>query len=294
MTPPGDIRLLLSDVDGTLVTKDKVLTPRAMAAVAALRTRGVEVAITSSRPPIGLRMLVEPLAITLPLAGFNGGVLTQPDLTTIETRPLDPSAAHDAAALLLSLGLDLWVYTADAWCVRRPDGAHVEREAWILKVDPVIVSEFGPEQLDHAVKIVGVSDDHDLVARSEASAQQRLGASASATRSEGHFLDVTNPRANKGEVVETLARRLNLDPCQIATIGDMPNDVLMFRKGGFSIAMGNASDAVKAEASAVTDSNENDGFAKAVERYLLNDEGPRSSKSGQDRSRRDRGSDVGP
>jgi hydroxymethylpyrimidine pyrophosphatase-like HAD family hydrolase len=69
--------------------------------------------------------------------------------------------------------------------------------------------------------------------------------------------------------VASLSRLLNIPPGQIATMGDMPNDVLMFEKSGFSIAMGNASDEVKAQASAVTDSSENEGFAKAVRRFIL-------------------------
>jgi hydroxymethylpyrimidine pyrophosphatase-like HAD family hydrolase len=80
---------------------------------------------------------------------------------------------------------------------------------------------------------------------------------------------VTHPLANKGTVVETLSRLLNIAPAQNATMGDMPNDVLMFRKSGFSIAMGNASDDVKAQASAVTDSNDNEGFANAVRKFVL-------------------------
>jgi hydroxymethylpyrimidine pyrophosphatase-like HAD family hydrolase len=96
-----------------------------------------------------------------------------------------------------------------------------------------------------------------------------LGEKASATRSQPYYLDVTHPLANKGTVVETLSRLLNIPSAQIVTMGDMPNDVLMFRKSGFSIAMGNASDEVKAQASAVTDSNEEEGFANAVRKFVL-------------------------
>jgi hydroxymethylpyrimidine pyrophosphatase-like HAD family hydrolase len=123
--------------------------------------------------------------------------------------------------------------------------------------------------LAHAVKIVGISDDLDLVAACEKAAQTTLGERASAARSQPYYLDVTHPQANKGAVVATLSKLLNIPPEQIATMGDMPNDVLMFRKSGFSIAMGNASDEVKAQASAVTDSNENEGFAKAVKKFVL-------------------------
>src|ERR1700675_1884112 len=97
----------------------------------------------------------------------------------------------------------------------------------------------------------------------------QCAASASAARSQPYYLDVTHPQANKGTVVTTLSKFLDIPPEQIVTIGDMPNDVLMFRKSGFSIAMGNASDEVKAQASAVTDSNENEGFARAVRNFVL-------------------------
>jgi len=99
--------------------------------------------------------------------------------------------------------------------------------------------------------------------------QNNLGEKASAARSQPYYVDVTHPKANKGTVVETLSKLLNIPSAQIATMGDMPNDVLMFRKSGFSIAMGNSSDEVKAQANVVTDSNENEGFAKAVRKFVL-------------------------
>jgi hypothetical protein len=138
-----------------------------------------------------------------------------------------------------------------------------------VKFDAKVVPEFTEEHLAHAVKIVGISDDLELVAACEKMAQTTLGERASAARSQPYYLDVTHPQANKGAVVATLSRLLNIPPKQIATLGDMPNDVLMFRKSGFSIAMGNSSDRVKAQASAVTDSNEDEGFANAVRKFVL-------------------------
>jgi len=168
--------------------------------------------------------------------------------------------------------LDAWVYTDQEWLIRDNAARHVAREAWTVKFDAKVVPSFTGAHLARAVKIVGVSDDLDLVAASEKAAQKTLGDKVSAARSQPYYLDVTHPQANKGTVVTTLSRLLNIMPEQIATIGDMPNDVLMFRKSGFSIAMGNSSDEVKAQASAVTDSNENDGFAKAVRKFILGTE----------------------
>jgi Cof subfamily protein (haloacid dehalogenase superfamily) len=274
MSERRNIRLLLADVDGTLVTHGKILTQAAKDVAHELRLSGVMLAITSGRPPRGMRMLVEPLALQTPIAGFNGGVFVNPDLSVVESHTLDAGTAKQTLDLLLERGLDVWVYTEDAWFIRDKDAPHVARESWTVKFDPQIVRSFTDSQLAYAVKIVGISDNLDLLASCEKQAQKALGDKASAARSQPYYLDVTHPQANKGTAVLTLSRLLNVSPEQIATMGDMPNDVLMFRKSGFSIAMGNASDEVKSHASAVTDSNENEGFAKAVRKFIL---GPVSS-----------------
>ena len=106
-------------------------------------------------------------------------------------------------------------------------------------------------------------------ARCEKDAQEALGSAASAARSQPYYLDITHPNANKGMVATTLSRMLSIPTAEIATIGDMPNDVLMFRKSGVSIAMGNASADVQKQARFVTASYNDEGFAKAVERYVF-------------------------
>ncbi len=264
-----NIRLLLADVDGTLVTQDKVLTEEAKVAARELRQAGIILAITSGRPPRGMSMLIEPLALRGAIAGFNGGVYVNPDMSVIESHALDPVVAKEALKLILQQGLDPWIYTEKEWFVRDNNAPHVAREAWTVKFDAKVVTSFTDALLAHAVKIVGASDDLGAVATCEKAAQKVLGKKASATRSQPYYLDITHPQANKGAVVLTLSKLLNIPPAQIATIGDMPNDVLMFRESGLSIAMGNASDEVKAQACEVTDSNENDGFARAVRNFIL-------------------------
>ncbi|MFZ0569927.1 MAG: Cof-type HAD-IIB family hydrolase [Rhodomicrobium sp.] len=264
------IAILIADVDGTLVTHGKVLTERARNAVHLLHRAGVRFAITSGRPPKGMAMLVEPLALDTPIAGFNGGLFVHPDLTIIEERELAPDVAKQALDLILKHELDAWVYSGNDWLVRNAQAPHVDREAWTVKFQPKVVTDF-ESALQKAVKIVGVSDDLEKVKRCEADAQAALGHNATAARSQPYYLDVTHPDANKGFVAGYLSRTLGIPEEEIATIGDQPNDVLMFKRSGFSIAMGNASDEVKRQASAVTDSNDNEGFAKAVERLLLSE-----------------------
>ncbi|KUL28005.1 Cof-type HAD-IIB family hydrolase [Actinoplanes awajinensis] len=268
-TDPGQpIAAVLADVDGTLVTKQKELTPRTIAAVRELRRRGVVFALTSGRPPRGMQMLVEPLGMRLPMAAFNGGVIVLPDMTIADERAIDPEAAAGVIEAGRAHGLDMWVYTATDWYVTDPHAPHVDRESHTCRFPPTVVPGYDG-LLEHAIKIVGVSDDHDLVARAEAAAQSRFGARVSAARSQPHYLDVTHPTANKGVVVERLAHYFTIPLTQIATFGDQANDVLMFRRSAMSIAMGNASEQVRRQATYVTGSNEEDGFADAVERHIL-------------------------
>ncbi len=269
MNGQRDIRLLLSDVDGTLVTQGRILTEMAQSAARELRSAGIMLALSSSRPPRGMSMLTDVLSSTRVVAGFNGGLIVHPDYTVISSHTLDLETAQKAVTLMADRELDVWVYTERDWFVRNPDAPHVAHEAQTVQFRPQVVSSFTDAQLADAVKIVGISDDPLLIAACEKKAPGILGDQASVTRSQPYYLEVTNALANKGEVVRTISRLLAIPPEQIATIGDMPTDVLMFRSSGFSIAMGNASDEVKAQASVVTDSNENEGFAKAVQNFIL-------------------------
>jgi Cof subfamily protein (haloacid dehalogenase superfamily) len=270
MTEPraSKISLVLADVDGTLVTEDKVLTPRAGAAVKALQAAGIAFAITSGRPPRGMTMLIDPLGLRTPIAAFNGGVFVTPEMSVIAERVLPADVARRAVETISRNRMDVWIYSGRDWLVRDPQAPHVDREQWTVKFAPTVVEDF-TAAVASAVKIVGVSDDHDLVARCEQEVQAALGAAASAARSQPYYLDVTHPDANKGAVVAMLSKLLAVPSTEIATIGDMPNDVLMFQRSGLSIAMGNASPQVQAQADLVTASNSDEGFASAMERFIL-------------------------
>jgi hypothetical protein len=261
------VRLVIADVDGTLVTQEKVLTPRAIKAVEKLHDAGIMFGITSGRPPRGMKMLIDPLRITEPVAGFNGGAIVNPDLTPVSKQVLPDNVASEALQMIEKHGLSVFLYTDLDWFVLDNNGPHVEREAWTVQFSPTVVRDFD-SLTKGVVKLVGVGDDLDAVARCEKDMQDWSAGRVSAARSQPYYLDVTHPKANKGEVVGMYSHLCGIPANQIATIGDMPNDVLMFKKGGVSIAMGNASQEVQKSATFVTDSNEQDGFAKAMERLV--------------------------
>jgi Cof subfamily protein (haloacid dehalogenase superfamily) len=262
------VRLLLADVDGTLVTQEKLLTDKAVDAVHRLKDAGILFAVTSGRPPKGMSMLLEPLALTTPISAFNGGMIVDDQMRTLEQRVVPPDVVGPMIELIASYGLDVWVYQGADWLLQNDKGPHVDREAWTVKFPPRVVASY-EGVTDQVSKITGVSDDRDKIDEATAAARAKFGHQASAAQSQPYYLDVTNPDANKGDVVKFLASRYKLSTDEIATIGDMPNDILMFAHSGTSIAMGNASAEVQRAARFVTTSNEDEGFANAVDRFVL-------------------------
>jgi Cof subfamily protein (haloacid dehalogenase superfamily) len=234
-----------------------------------MRDVGIKFAITSGRPPMGMAMLIDPLKIDEPVAAFNGGVLIKPDLKSVVRQNFLPvDVVKKALKLILDHKLDAWIYTDKDWFVRDVNAPHVAREQWTVKFPPKITNDIN-SLTESIAKIVGVSDDLDLVARCEKDVQDATGDQASAARSQPYYLDVTSPKANKGEVVLAFMDILKIPASQIATIGDMPNDVNMFKKSGVSIAMGQASPEVQKSATYVTTSSEDEGFANAMEKFII-------------------------
>jgi Cof subfamily protein (haloacid dehalogenase superfamily) len=212
-------------------------------------------------------MLVEPLDLKLPLGAFNGSLIVDPAFNVLQKDVIPAAATRTAIDSLSACGVDIWLFTADRWLITRDDGRYVPHERHTILTDPVVVSSFD-DVMNNVCKIVGVSAEPEKLIRCEAATRTALGDRASAARSQSYYLDITPAGRDKGTFVATMAARLGISPQAIATIGDMSNDLAMFSKSGLSFAMGNATDEVKARATHATDTNDNDGFAKAIDRIL--------------------------
>ena len=261
------IRLVVTDVDGTLVQPDKSLAPSTKAAARRLKDAGVQLALVSARPPRGIRFLAEMLG-GLPLAGFNGGAILDADGAVLEQRLVPEAAVRSTLDLFAARGVSAWLFTADEWLLTDPAGPHIDLERRTVRFDERVIQSFDP-YLARAGKLVGVSTDHPHLAAVEAELQAALGDAAAAHRSQRYYLDVTHFDANKGYAVRALAAHLGVELADVAVLGDMPNDLPMFDVAAFSVAMGNAGPDVQARASAVTGTNDRDGWADAVDRLIL-------------------------
>jgi Cof subfamily protein (haloacid dehalogenase superfamily) len=267
MLAAGEIRLLVSDVDGTLVRDDKSLPDANRDAILALTASGVPTTLISARPPSGLMSLVATLHLAGPFAAFNGGTLFDVDGTVRFAHRVD---ARDAAAILRLLddtGVAPWVYADGAWFVRDLDNPHLPSERLASAIEPTVRTDFVAlgGRID---KIVGVSDNHDLLRRLEAKATSMVDGRATITRSHPYYLDVTNRLANKGDGIAALAQAFGLELAEVAALGDMANDLAMFASAGLSIAMGQAPARVRAAADVTVTTNNDGGVAQAIRCFV--------------------------
>ena len=183
------IALVVSDVDGTLLTKDKVLTDGAKAAVRKLHAAGIGFTIVSSRPTIGMGFLIEPLAITLPVGAFNGSSIVDAELKPIEQHLIPPAVAQRSLDVLNAFGVDIWLFSNDRWYTRNPDGEYVPHEKRAIKADPTIIPDFTPH-LDGSLQ-----DRRRQFGRGAAAALR--GGDAGSGR----------PRGHRGSFADLLSRR---------------------------------------------------------------------------------------
>lgn len=265
----GAIELVLCDMDGTLLMPDHSISPRNFAAVKALQALGVHFTLATGRPPRGMRDQVKQLGIELPTAAFNGGVLVSADGSYLQSHRLPYEAVRKTLEVLAHHSeVEVWVFADDEWLLRDPHGPMVAQEQNSLGYSPRVVLDF--EQYGQRVdKIVATCRNVSLLAELEHQLQRAFHDQALASRSQAHYLDVTAPRANKGDALVTLANLLGVPLERTMVIGDGGNDPAMFHRAGLSVAMGQASQEVRQQAMQVTSSNLEDGVAQAIERYVL-------------------------
>jgi hypothetical protein len=257
------IRLLVADVDGTLVRDDKTLSDVNRDAVLAVARDGLAITLISARPPTGMLDLAETLQLAGPFVAFNGGTLFNLDGTIRFAYRLDASDAAATLRLIDRPGVITWVFADGAWFTTSLDTPHVARERRASNLEPILRQDFSDLE-DRIDKIVGVSDDDRLIGPLEEQAKVAVGVRTTVARSQPYYLDITHRQANKGDGIMALAGVFGVELRQVVAVGDMTNDIPMFARAGLSIAMGQAPENVRAAADAVAASNEQDGIADAI------------------------------
>ncbi|GAA0297719.1 Cof-type HAD-IIB family hydrolase [Sphingomonas oligophenolica] len=262
------VRLVVSDVDGTLVDKDKKLTPGTVAAVERLRAAGVGFTIISARPRSGMMPIADTLAIDDPMGAFNGGTIFRRDGTVMVQHRIDPQLVAAMFEIVGDAPVDRWLFADDRWYASSAEGHHVDSERVASNQAPIVTRDFAP-LFDRADKITFVSDDPALLAGLHDRASAAIGTRATVVQSQTYYLDVTALAANKGDGVTLLASAMHTPLTELAVIGDQANDVAMFERAGLSVAMGQGPIEVRDQADFTTASNDADGVARAIDAIIL-------------------------
>lgn len=268
MSEDTPIRLLVSDVDGTLVRKDKSLGEATVAAAKRLIAAGGRMTLISARPPSGILPLAEAMGLKDEVGAFNGGTVIALDGTIRAAHRLAEETSRTAIGLIEKAEMTRWAFADGKWFASDEDNAHGEHERKASMVEPVVTPDF--DDLHGRIdKIVAVSDDGEALSRLQSELTQALGDAANVSRSQTYYCDITHPLANKGDGIKTLADAIGVPLEETAAIGDMPNDLPMLSRAALPIAMGQAPDQVKEAAAEVSTSNDEDGVAHAIEQFVL-------------------------
>ena len=270
------IRLLVSDIDGTLVRKDKSLPEENVAAIRRVVAAGCAVSLISARPPSGILPIVRALDLPGPFAAFNGGTVFDADGTVRAAHRLTPRMAGDIIALLVKHDVIIWVQADGQWLTSALDDVHTPREIVASGVEPIMTKRWSG-LLDRVDKFVVVSDDDKLLTKVEGIVRQLVGDDATVARSQPYYLDITAHAANKGDGLAELARIADIPLIDVAVMGDADNDLPMFARAGLSVAMGQAQARVKAAATFATEADmDHAAVAEAIDNYIM----PRLSNRG--------------
>lgn len=266
-------KLLVLDVDGTLLNEKKEITPRTQAALLKVQQMGVHIVLASGRPTNG----VMPLAEALELHHYGGFVLSynggqiinaQTGELLFEKR-IDPQQLPYLDKKAKKNDFAIFTYHKNQLITDKPDNRHVRDEAALNGMEVVGVGNFA-EAVDFApCKCMLASDDETALAGLENHWKKRLDGVLDVFRSEPYFLEVVPPSIDKGNTLGILLSKLSILPEEVVAIGDGVCDVSMLQLAGLGIAMGNAQDSVKACADVTTLSNDKEGVAIAVEKAIL-------------------------
>ena len=262
------IRLLLCDIDGTLVRHDKSLPDKNVAAIRELTARGVAASLISARPAAGILPIADKLGLSGPFGAFNGGTIFTADGNELCSAQVPPALAAQLLEHYARANMTIWLFAGDRWFSSDLGNSHTPREVISSGLQPEAMLDV-TALLGDVDKLVAVCDDRAAMDAVQALAGKLVGTSATLVRSQDYYLDCTALTANKGDGVTQLAELYGVPLSDVAVIGDQANDVAMFRRAGLAIAMGQASAAVQGEAHCVAASNEEAGVADAIRRFVL-------------------------
>lgn len=262
-------RLVALDIDGTILASDHSLRPRVTATIRAVQARGVRVCLATGKLFVSIAMLHQTFDLHGPQITCNGAAIVDADTSALDAAwPMTAPEVHASLAVLAQVAPEVPIawYTTEAIFTTAPAGPLDDVLAAYHEPRPVHVPDFAA--LPPPTKLL-MTDAPERLDRLRAQIEPQLAGRVHVVRTSVDFLECMRPGVNKGTALETIMEREGIDRMETLAIGDSENDLPLLQAAGFSIAMQNATPAVLAQAHTITPSNDDDGVAQALERWVL-------------------------
>ena len=266
------IRLIATDIDGTLLNSERIIPDRNLRAIRAAQEKGITVAISSGRFPENVYVLLEDYGLRCPIIGMNGADVIDEGMNRLSETCSAQEAAECALKVLIRSGADFFMYARQSVCTSSETRKHHSELFYGERIRALGFTYYhGPEE---AARLAAQGFVHkffvcDNVPLEPVREALRGIPGISLTQSFANNVEVMPGGVDKGIGVRIMADALGIPMTQVMTLGDEANDIPMLRAAGYGVAMGNGSADAKAAARYVTDTNDECGFAKAIELYAL-------------------------
>ena len=269
MLTPTRIRLVALDLDGTLIGEDLVVRPRVREAVAAARAQGVAVTIVTGRMFAAAKPFATALGIDGPIVCYQGAAIYDVATgATVREVTVRPDVTRDTLRWAHEHGVHVQCYADDTLYVEQIN-EFSRRYTALARVEPVVVSSLDEVFARRGTIKIVLVDEPERASRLLDALHELLGERAYLTRSHVDFVEVVDPRVNKGEALAFVAQRYGVELDATLAVGDAWNDVPLLDAAAIGVAMGSGPPELLARADAVVGDVANDGVAEAIERFVL-------------------------
>lgn len=260
------IKMVVTDIDGTIYTPENGITPQVKECLKKLYKNGIYVAIATGRTYGSAKSIADEIGIKCPFICYQGGLICSYEGDILNVKYLDPDIAKEIIIEARQRGIHLNVYVEDTLYVE-DDDEYIKDYIGDKGIDYFKVNSFEELDLTKLNKLLAIRYDTQFI-NNLISELQKKYPSIYVVRSHKYFCEIANKNATKGNAIEFLAKKYGIDNSEILAIGDQDNDIEMIKYAQIGIAMGNATQEAKEAADYITDSVDNNGFVKAINKYV--------------------------
>src|SRR5256885_8040705 len=268
-SPPGPIKLVAIDLDGTLLDRSKKVSERAAAALKCLPGDGVKIVIASARPPRSVRQIYQELGLDTWQINYNGALIwDEPAQQPVFHRPMHPRLVRMMIEHCRDMVEEVLVSCEilDKWFTDRDEHTYTTETGKLFKPDVICPVDQICAQPITKLMLLG---DPRIISRLESLLLEEFGGKVTLLHTDNDLLQIMDNRVSKAVALQKIAAHYGVKPAEVMAIGDAPNDVGMLQFAGVAIAMANAQDVVKEVADWIAPSNDEHGVHAALQRYGL-------------------------